>query len=130
MDTIQSPNFISVVGQIVIILNPIGFWFWKNKFLVEEYCILLSINPVVPKAPFLYLLKRWVLSVFSPNTGKYRPEQLPIRTLFTQCARKKLFRCFVFSKNYVPLVCSYLFFFFQIWRVINKIEEKNVFNLS
>ena len=25
------------------------------------------------------------LSVFSPNTGKYRPEKLRIRTLFTQC---------------------------------------------
>ena len=25
------------------------------------------------------------LSVFSPNTGKYGPENLPIQILFTQC---------------------------------------------
>ena len=28
------------------------------------------------------------LSVFSPNVGKYRPEKLRIRTLFTQCVMK------------------------------------------
>ena len=27
----------------------------------------------------------WYLSVFSPNAGKYGPEKLRIRTLFTKC---------------------------------------------
>ena len=39
-------------------------------------------------------MERYVSHVFSPNVGKYRPEKLPIQTLFTHCTNSKIQKCF------------------------------------
>ena len=64
MDTFQLPYFISVVHQIVIILNPIRFLFRKNKFLVEEHYIFRSSRPEV-------FWKKGVIRNFAKFTGKH-----------------------------------------------------------
>ena len=57
---------------------------WFILMHLSKACDWLLRYPLLAKLS-AYSFTKNVYSVFSPNAGKYGPEKLRIRTLFTQC---------------------------------------------
>ena len=95
--------------------------FWENSFrsffkLMKELFTGWKVSVFGVILVRIFPHSDWIrwdtpyLSVFSPNEGKCRPEQLRIRTLFTQCAtnpyKEDILRIALFARNFDPSIIS------------------------
>ena len=94
-------------------------WYWRFSTHFPVFFIWLSLQRSVHIRSFsgpcfpAFGLKAELISIFSPNAGKYRPEKFQIRTLFTQC------EC-------VPLTISYQLYFLHISVVWSMLHHRSV----
>ena len=112
----ESVNFEKNYLETVVILSQryISLKLFFNLFIRNFHCLksvrILSISsPYFPAFGLnterysVSLRDSLYLSIFSPNAGKYEPEKLRIRTLFTQCLSFRISldtnsECVVFSR--------------------------------
>ena len=84
----------------IVVAFPLRSEHHQVEFLKSKQYVLLTYHCVKSVRirsfcgsyfPTFGLIRRGTeyLAIFSPNVGKYGPEKLPIRTLFTQCISSK-----------------------------------------
>ena len=94
-----------------------SYWAWASLtlkyplFLFKSHCLksarIRSFSG--PYFPYSDRIRKYTpcLSIFSPNAGKYRPENLRIRTLFNQC--RIFFTSFLIDLETNQILSTFLF---------------------